>query len=124
MSLLKTINDYLVKEHNPILIDKKSEDDAHIDMWALIHLHEDHFYRGTYIFYECLLHEFVHLDRLRTTGSANGREFPSGFYCYYHPVEREITKEVEQMITQNCLAYRFLKEKLESARFILETTNE
>lgn len=120
MPLLKTINDYLVKEHSPILIDGRSFLAGSLDRWGLIHIEECSFYPGTYKFYRNLLHEFVHLDKLRTTGSANGHGLPMGLENINELVETEIEREVEQMITQNCLAYRFLKEKVKSARFISE----
>ena len=120
MPLLKTINDYFTKKHNPILIDRDSDYESSIDKWSLIHVNEDNFYPDTYNFNVDLLHEFIHLDKLRTIGSTNGYGVPSGVNNYDHPVEKEIAKEVEEIMIQNCLVFRVLKKKLKSARFILK----
>lgn len=124
MPLLATIDNYF-KKKLPILIDTKPYSyDACIDFWGLIHLHEDHFYPETYNFYFKLLHEFIHLDRERTTGSTNGYGISSGSWNQNDTLEQEVDKESEELINQNFLVFKILKKKLKSANFILESSLE
>jgi hypothetical protein len=119
MTLSNTISEYFIK-HNIILVDRSyehSDYDFSVDKWGLIHVHLDNIancksapsptvIRG-------LLHEFIYLDRFKTTGSME-------INLSDNLAEKQIEKEVEQIVNQNSLEYRILKERLNSTNFVVE----
>jgi len=127
VGLLNTINGYF-KNHLPILVDRdtseKNATDASLDRYGIIHIHEDHFFPETYEFYKCLLHEFIHLDRFKTSGSVYGRRKPMPgknlSYDLRQRLEDEINRECDLLIEQKSLVFRLLKDSLKSAKYIVE----
>jgi len=112
MPLLKTILDYL-KEKGQIRI-ASGPFSAYISRDGVINLNSSvKFNEGYGGRYWNLLHEFIHLDRKRTTGNYDGYEIPSS-------IEESIEREVEEIINQNCMAYRFLKKQLRRGIIITE----
>jgi hypothetical protein len=118
MPLIKTILDYFRKEHKPIIVGYEPMDC--INKKGVICISrskrkpED--YEGLYWI---LLHEFIHLDRKKTTGSYNGWGEKDGCNGINHPIERQIEREVGELITQNSMAYRVLKKQLSYATFLI-----
>lgn len=128
MALLKTINEYF-DNHLPILIDTSESDanDASLDWYGIVHLHQDHFFPETCEFYRNLLHEFIHLDRLKTSGSVYGYGgFKPGENLSYETkqkLEDEINRGCDLLMKQDSLVFRVLKDKLKSANFVVEKSH-
>jgi len=113
MPLLATIREYF-REGNPIILDEGKDllgCVGSLDKELIIHLDPE--LRGNEEIYEVLLHEFIHLDKRVETGSVYGYGQPeNGTRKESDPIEEDISKEVRELINQNCLAYRVLKEEL------------
>ena len=124
MPLLKTINDYFIKESKSIKVGL-SPFTAHIDLDGSICINESikklSGYGGLYW---NILHEFIHLDMKRTTGSGNGYGKKDGVNLPNDHVELEIERQVSEMITQNSIAYRLLKRSLKYHSFLIFMSGE
>ncbi len=123
MPLLTTILDYFRKQRKPIRVGCYFT--ASIDKQGVICLNSSTRKKeGKGGIYWDILHEFIHLDRKRVTGSYNGWGEKDGCNFSSHPVEREIEREVSDLISQNSLAYRILKKQLKFADFVITESGE
>jgi len=108
-----------ISQKKVILLDrngsKENETEASLDWYGLVYLHEQKFNPESYEFYKNILREFIHLDMLKTTGSAYGHGGPKPgenlSYKLTLRIEDEITRECDLLIEQKSLLFRFLKSK-------------
>ena len=98
MPLLKTINDYFIKESKSIKIGL-SPFTAHIDLYGSICINES-------------------IKKLNGYGKKDGVNLPNDY------VELEIERQVSEMITQNSIAYRLLKRSLKYHSFLIFMSGE